>query len=395
MNVLVIPSWYPTRDHPVTGIFFRQQSLTLAKSYPELNVGISLWGSHEETLWVDRKSGIHSVIRLWKKKPNPYENALHSNCKEYYCPSLTWTRKLFRGNINGIIKANERNLKAFKSDVGQVDLIHAHVGYPAGYIARHLSGKFNIPFIITEHMSPFPFESLAKAGQPLPIVLEPILEADRIIAVNQQLASTIQQKTGRKQIDVIPNLVDESVFFPRQKAKNEVPKALFIGRLEKQKGIEYLIEALSRLDFELTLTIIGEGALKQEITELVRFHQLENVVMEGWKSQDQIAKYYQSHDFLILPSIHENNPLVLLEAMACGIPVVATLNKGSEEVVNEHNGILAESKNATDLANKIDWMTRHYLSYDQETIREIFLKNYSSRIIADKIMELYRSVLEL
>jgi len=218
--------------------------------------------------------------------------------------------------------------------------------------------------------------------------------ANQVIAVNELLAKTITEKTGVKGV-VINNLVDETLFKPGKKRNGEIPKALFIGRLEKQKGVEYLIDALSQIQSAIELTIVGEGELEHIIREKIKVVGLENISIVGWKTQEELVSYYQSHDFFILPSLHENNPLVLIEAMACGLPIVATKCNGSEEIVLEEIGVLAEIKNADDLAQKIDWMVNNLGSFDHNKIREEFLGKYSSKVLTQKLISVYQSVINV
>lgn len=407
MNIVVIPSWYPSVDHPFAGIFFREQAKMLAKCAPESTVAISTWGSHMEQLWIDKQSGLRSIAKLLSKKPAAFEKPLLSNCIEYFTPAFTWTIRLLHGNIGNIIAANYANIRRFEATHGKVDILHAHVAYPAGFVAMKLAKRLNIPYVVTEHMSPFPFASFMQKGRVSPLVSRPLQQASKVISVNQLLGQSIQRKVGVKSL-CVHNMVDEHRFRLAQNPKSvtatsacydtnaTVKKALFVGRLEEQKGVVYLLKALGQMDASLSLTIVGEGeqtASLKQLAQLLKLHERHTVHWEGWKSQEELVTYYQSHDFLVLPSLHENNPLVLLEALACGLPIVATHCNGSEEVVDASVGVLAEVGNAADLSEKIGWMQTNLHTFDPFMIRRVFDQRYASHVIAKKIFATYQEVL--
>jgi len=107
-----------------------------------------------------------------------------------------------------IKKTVERVLDKF----GKIDIIHAQVSYPAGFIAYKISKEFNIPYVLTEHMSPFPFKSLLKANKPIDEIITAFQNANRTIAVSRALCNHIKS-FGLTCTDVVPNLVDESKFY--------------------------------------------------------------------------------------------------------------------------------------------------------------------------------------
>ena len=102
MNIFVIPSWYTTEQFPTVGIFLKEQAELLANAKPEWDIGISLWGSHESSLWLKANQPLQSFIRLTSKFPiKPYDKQLSGNCVEIFHPAFTWSRKIKQGNIKG------------------------------------------------------------------------------------------------------------------------------------------------------------------------------------------------------------------------------------------------------------------------------------------------------
>lgn len=393
MKVFIIPSWYPSASEPATGIFIRNQALALATNFPDWHVGIGHWGSHRKELWIDKASGFQNLVKLFHKLPDASSNQLAKNCQEIFVPARTWSRKWKSGNIDGIIKACEEAFLRFNAINGTPDIIHAHVSYPAGYVAYMLAKKYQLPYVITEHMTPFPFASLSsKNEKPIPPIQVAMENCAAVIAVNKKLADVIEAKTSVP-CRVIYNQVDETKFFP----KNITPEhtAIFVGRLTAQKGIKTLSLALKNIlnsTPSFTSKMIGDGENRSQIQALI-----ENYPQINWLPfvpNDQLPQHYNRSQFLILPSLHENNPLVILEALACGKPVVATACGGPEEIINEKNGLLAKPGDPDDLAAKIKQMLLSLDQYDPQVIREDFEKRFSAKVVTTQIRQLYEEVIQ-
>jgi glycosyltransferase involved in cell wall biosynthesis len=133
---------------------------------------------------------------------------------------------------------------------------------------------------------------------------------------------------------------------------------LVISRLEIGKGIGYLIEAINLIVHrnkrsDINLVIVGEGSLRKELTELVYNYKLKQYVFFiGW--QNNVFKFLRESSILCLPSLREGLPTVLIEALACGLPIVSTDCLGSAELLEEGKyGILVKMKNSEELANGI------------------------------------------
>lgn len=166
---------------------------------------------------------------------------------------------------------------------------------------------------------------------------------------------------------VISNGINLSEFNPKMESKkflqafnlkDEDPKILFIGRLSKEKGVEFLIDAfvhvLKRIP-DAKLIIVGTGFLENKIKQEVNEMNLrKNIIITGFISDKMLKEIYASSNVFVLPSSAEFQPLVLLEAIAMGLPVIGTKITGIPElVINNFNGFTFEHKNSKDLVNKI------------------------------------------
>lgn len=172
------------------------------------------------------------------------------------------------------------------------------------------------------------------------LLLRSIKQADRHIVLSQQIreeliASGIPDKT----ILYRPNGVDTQIFKPSYPVEvlksGETFRFLFVGRLSEQKGLSYLFKALSNLeDKNWRLDIHGYGPLEEELKQLSRTLFIESKVLFHGVSSD-MPTVYQNADLLLLPSLYEGMPNVVLEAMASGLPVIATDIGGCRELMDE------------------------------------------------------------
>ena len=396
MNILIIPSWYPSPENPNTGIFIKEQAILFARHFPEHNIGISTWGSNHASLLLEVAKPFQLVAKLLKK-PQNHHISLAPNCIEYFSPAYTWTRKILKGNIKNIVAVNKKNIETFELQFGKTDLIHAHVSHPGGYIAMQISQSLNTPFVITEHMTPFPFSVYQKEDEISMLITQPLAKASMTICVSEYLKNAIAEKV-HAELCVINNFIDEDFFIPKQKETgvNAPISLLFIGRLVPQKGIDILLKAFKLLlesNLNVELTIGGTGENQKEYQLLCNELGLgENVSWLGNLDRNQVRDTLQQCDVFVLPSRNENNPVVILEALACGKPVITTSCGGPEEMISQVDGLIVEPENTIELSRKIQVLLNDLSKYDSTTIRSNFMKNHSSIIGVNKIQDVYKTV---
>lgn len=401
MNVFVIPSWYPSHDHPINGIFNKEQAIALALLDPQSNFCVSLWGQKDESnlLWSkDHLFNVIKLIKFFKKHGNQtsvLSNDVLSNLYETFTPALTWTRKFYAGNIINIIKANEKNLKYFERRAGKINIIHAHAAYPAGYIAFVLSKRFGIPYVITEQITPFPSRHyLNFKGNIHSNIMEALIQSNFVVAVSPALKNKFIN-VGLRNSVFIPNLTDETFFMPGPNVtRYKKPTFFMLGRMVEQKGVPVLLNSIAKMKHHnISFRIGGDGEEIDSYKALANKLHLNKIIWLGELSRAAARDELQGCDAFVLPSIHENLPLVLLEAIACGKPIIATDCGGPEYIVNENNGILAKVGDSDDLANKMDWMMENINRYNTESIREDFLKRFSRKVVITQIMEIYEKAI--
>jgi len=395
MNIFYIPSWYPSKYNAFSGIFFKEQAAALAK-FQDCNIAVSLWGQNNFNLPLKNPFRTVKNIRkgLSEKK---HIRKVFDNLYEIFNPKILWTDKL-NGRTPRIFKANHENYEKALEIFKDIDVIHAHVSYPGGHAAMMLSKLYKKPYIITEHMGPFPFKEFLKKGKLSYKVKQPLINASRTIAVSNSLADKIAYFGITRPI-VIPNLVDES-FFKIRDVHQENKKFTFftLCAIYPQKGIIDLLKAIKKVSniySDISFRIGGEGDKLKEYKEYSRKLNLEkNIEWLGQLSREDSLKEYQNCDAFILTSHHETFGVVLVEAIACGKPIISTKCGGPEDIVNENNGLLVKKNDIDQISKAIIYMMKTISKYDQIKIRNDCLKRFSHKVVTDQIFSQYLDAID-
>jgi glycosyltransferase involved in cell wall biosynthesis len=220
---------------------------------------------------------------------------------------------------------------------GRYDLIHAHFLFPDGWLAYHLRRRTGLPFVATAHGSDVPGYNphrLKLAHLLLsPVWKRVVCEAPRIVCPSQTLAALVRRGAPEARTRVVPNGIEPSSFDPgRERGKT----VLCATRLLRRKGVQHVVASMGKLPPEWRLVVAGDGPFLPELQRLAA-PLGGRVTFTGW--QDNGAPEYRSlfetSGIFALPSEAESFGLALLEAMAAGMPVVATKGTGCEEVVGD------------------------------------------------------------
>lgn len=182
-----------------------------------------------------------------------------------------------------------------------------------------------------------------------PLVLRFVFRGARIVVVLTQAdKATLVARFGvdPARIKVVPNGVDESFAYSGHRLIHDRPRLLFVGRLAAQKNLAQLLHALDGISDKFDTTLVGIGELEAELKELAQKLGLLNVRFYGQAYGRDLVALYRGADVFVLPSVVEGMPLALLEAMAMGLPVVATDIPGIRDlVVHGRNGLLVPTNN--------------------------------------------------
>lgn len=280
---------------------------------------------------------------------------------------------------------------------GRPDIVHAHfLNY--GVISRKLCKIEHLPLVITEHSSYLNHEHLPKG-----IVRRAQRAYDAssaIIAVSEALAKKISAATGHKSI-VIPNIADIS--FDKDAIIEKQPNTIVFasaGRLIASKGFDVLLEAFSEVTKKTSksvkLVIYGDGPKYRTLIKQAKKLGIEkNVSFYGFYKKESIVNLFRHADVFVLPSRGETFGVVYIEALAAGIPVIATRCGGPEGFISNERGVLVEIDDVYNLANAMIDMLEEKNKYDSKKLVEFVKQSFSSSVIAANIIKVYEEVLSM
>jgi len=230
------------------------------------------------------------------------------------------------------------------------ELIHAHYAVPQGLLGVLLKRILKLPLVVTVHGSDVLRLAETKAGKVL--VGLALNGADAVVAVSNFLGLRLRE------LGVPPGkirVIYGGVELPEKSEAAPGKRVLFVGSLVEQKGVDVLLRSFRRVKEQIPeaeLLIVGDGRERERLEELSRSLGLRDVHFEGAK--EDLEAYYSGSRVLALPSRTEGFGLVALEAMARGLPVVATRTGGIPEVVlHRRTGILVEPDNPEALAEAL------------------------------------------
>ena len=394
-NLFVVPSWYPSSSVPISGIFIKEQLEALAGLAPDIRVIVSKWGHADGVLNAKRPWIWPKRLLWWLTQPC---DAISTNngVDEVFNSKITWSVRLPLGGVRQLIGVNRRNFKIAQRQFGRIDLIHAHVSYPGGYIASLLAKEHGIPYVLTEHMGPFPFPDLMDDGVPLPEIGRAFRHAAATIAVSPSLAQRVAS-FGYPLPHVIPNVVDERAFDLGHPSSSKTVFFTLCG-ISEQKGIDHLLEAIAMWNppaEQYEFRIGGDGPQRAAYQAKARSLGIaDRVQWLGPVSRAQAPALFSDCHIYVMPSRHETFGVVYAEAIASGKPIIATRCGGPEFIVNDQNGKLVDIGDVAALAQAMQTMADEWKSYQPEVIRHDFEERFSRQAVVSQLVDLYQQVLK-
>lgn len=290
--------------------------------------------------------------------------------------------------------ASEKLFRILLSDFGKPDVLHAHFRPNYGYAAA-LCEKYDIPLVITEHESVFnkdkcPASLLGK-------VIPAYRRADARIAVSLRFAERMKKHTGLDFL-TINNVIDTNSFeYNGRISGDEIFRFVCVGNLLFAKGYDTLLRATAELKkrkINCLLTCIGKGGDETAIRNLCEELGLDDcVTFAGQRPRDYIAAVFGKSDAFVLPSRGETFGVSYVEAMAAGLPVIATKCGGPEDFINDDVGMLVPVDDVSALADAMSDMIKNRAHFDGEKISAYAKKRFCPSEIAAKLTEIYEDVL--
>ncbi len=372
MKVAIISRGVPNERYPLYGIFEFDQAKALANNGVEV-----AFVAIDFRKWNDKRK--YGLFQYEYEGVHVFELSLPLN--------------VYRRAIPVLQRLLLIPFKAMLKSFGKPDIVHAHF-YSIAAIANILKKKYGIPFVITEHSSKLnkPVTDISDLDKRLAI--KAYQNCDQLICVSETLRNNILNNFGHESI-IIPNMVDNLCFQYLDKAKNELPFVFVsVGNLIPIKAFDQLIEAFSRVKENTKLFIIGDGPEHEKLKNQIKKLKLDSQVeLLGRLNRNEINIVFQKSHVFVLPSQSETFGVSYIEAMYAGLPVIATRCGGPESFVNESNGLLVPVNDIAALAEAMKNIRDHYSNYDPKQISKQCMERFSPKILANKLVSSYSSVL--
>lgn len=276
-------------------------------------------------------------------------------------------------------------------------IMHVHLAQAFVPEVVYLVSKIRgIPYVLHYHADTLPsgkFGFLLKPYKAL--FLKRILRnASSTIVLNELYRDFLKNKYKTKgQIKVIPTYVNKDFFVKSRKRKNKVIKLLYVGRLSKEKNIDLLIRSLDLIKNKAQLIIIGEGEERKNLEKLNAQNSKNKAIFLGQKDSQELVEIYRNADIALLASNREGLPLFLLEAMAAGVPIIASKAPGITELVG-NVGILVNPINPVEFAKQIDNLINNPKNLSKFSIMgKSIAQNFTENKMIQNTEQVYREVL--
>jgi len=299
------------------------------------------------------------------------------------------------------------SISCLKNKHFEPDIVHVFFGIPSGPVAYLLKKYYGYPYVLflggrdVPRKNPDPRYYRLFYGLLDPAIKAIWKNASSIVACSEGLRNLALETYPKANINVIPDGIDLEKFVFVERKENRFPvKILTIGRLIPRKGFQFLIKSITEIaknvNHDFKLEIVGDGPMKGKLTDLAQKLKVNNKIdFVGSVPYDKLVKHYNQADIFVLPSFAEGMPLVVLEAMATGLPIVASKVQGIEDLVKSGiNGYLVEAGNPKQLSREISKLINNgkvriqmgYNSLDQ-------VRKYSWENIAQAYLNIFEKII--
>ena len=282
------------------------------------------------------------------------------------------------------------------------DLLHYFFSLPTGLLSLYSHGICGRPYILSLRGSDVPgYDTSSLKLNVLHRLLKPITrriwrKAEKVVALSHVFRELALQTLPSQPIHVIYNGIDTEIFklgAARQEDLKNGFRLLCVSRLIERKGMDYLFQAVAAIkDLKIQVGLVGTGSHEQKLKRKAKELGIEGRVhFYGYKPPHELARLYNQADIFVLPSLSESFGMVLLEAMSCGLPIIASQVGGIPEIVESgKNGILVSSGSAAEIEKAVRCLL------DDPLLRSRLSQNNISKIRSqftwDKIAVQYQSV---
>lgn len=379
--ILWLPSWYPGKLDIFTGDFIQRHARALSL-FTKVHV-----------LYIVRDKNrlvTGTIEKEEKQSGNLSETIIYYASPDYPVKALDQYYSMRR--YNGIYK---KYLEEIFKKQGLPGAVHVHVPYKAGLIAQWIKRKYGMDYFVTEHWAGYdranPDNFFSRPYAFRHIVRNILKNSACVVPVNKDLESKLKSLEPAIKTRIIPNTVDTSVFNPLENNSPVLKFVHYVSSFKGQKNTEGLLKVFSELrkkreDWECIMYGPPDVRWKSYVQD---YGLQQNIRFIGEISYSEVAEWVRKSLVFVSFSNYENQPCSILEALCCGVPVIATKVGGIPEIINSSNGILVEAGDEMALLNAIEKMMNTFLQYDRNSIARDAGNKYSYESVGKQLFSLY------
>jgi len=372
MNILVLTHSYPDVKNKWRGVFVQEQVKALSKLHDVIIVYFKVDYTHFAPL------SDYSFLKKQSGRITEYEVTINKSF-----PVITKAKYL--SNTYRFIE------KEILTQV-KIDIIHSHFSYPAGFLGTIIQKRKRIPSIITEHTW---IKKYFRSWIHKKCVLYALKNSSGVVSVSNALKDDISLFCSRN-VSVIPNVIEVDKFYLSEKHDHETLNIGILGGMGNyRKGLDILIKSVFLLkDMDLMVHIGGDGILLEKFKTLSKeLGIFEKCKFYGEILTEDISGFYSRLDVFVLASRDETFGVVVVEAMASGLPVIATDCGGPKEIITRDTGLLVEKENPEELARAIKYISENLHLYNRDSIRKYAEEKFGQKSFVECITRFYQDVL--
>jgi glycosyltransferase involved in cell wall biosynthesis len=381
--LFVAGCWYPDHGSPYHGIFIRRHAQAVARiaDVAVLHLAASPEGPDEPTIDSERVAGVLEAHVRVRGLPSGQGGRLQTQFSAWRAGRVgsDWLRRTW----------------------GEPDLLHIHV-IPSPALVWAVRSVFRRrPYLVTEHWTGYLSSSDVRLGSLRRLATRRLVAgAHAVTTVSRDLARAMRSHGFDGRYEIVPNVVDTQVFRPPDVTPEQPPlRLVHVSLLRPVKNIVPTIRLVAELrnrGFAVELAIVGEGPERPLAIETARALGVLGCGVEilGGRDDTGIASELRRAHALVLFSDYENSPCVIGEAMACGLPVLATDVGGVGELVDRDRGVLVVPSDWQGSKRAILALVERKRAFDGASIRGWAVDNLGPEAVSRSFSELYARALE-
>ena len=320
-----------------------------------------------------------------------------------YVPKVKFELPLITGILRFFyfVRGSMAGYKQVINNCGYPDISHVNVLTRSGLLPYLLRKRYNIPYIITEHWSRYGRGEYPGGCVHKMLTNRIVKHAHCVSPVSANLRdSMIEKGLINNNYHIVNNVVDTDVFYPQKNDDNSKSHFVFShvswmrDNAKNISGIINVVDKLRKIRSDFHLKLIGEGVDKAMLTEMVKERGLDGfITFAGAKSGESLASELRNSDALLLFSNFENQPVCVLEALSCGLPVISTDVGAIRDMLADGRGVVIPKGDEEALLSTMQNMMIEYKYYDPCKLHSYIERNYSPQAVAAAYVSLYKKAL--